>query len=296
MKRNCQGIQLTSDAEELNLHGSVEFPIAYYEEDWSKEIVPLHWHEDLEYILIVKGHAEMMVDKKRIFLEEGEGIFINGGTLHAVELSEKTNALIRSVVFHPRLIGALDSIYYQKAIQPFYKNNRVPYCIVSLHEPWQRECNHCVNEAWEALESEEAFHEITVRSSLTKALCLLASNQSFPTTTGSTQQETQANRMKTMLEYIEQHLEEEVSLDDLVKITYSSKSSVLRTFEEYLGTSPMQYIKSLRMKQAAQLLKNTNEKCNTIAEACGFHDVSYFNRTFKSAYGCSPIAYRKANQ
>lgn len=47
----------------------------------------------------------MGVDKKRICLAEGEGVFINSGVLHAVEFAAEGPSALRSGVFHPRLVG-----------------------------------------------------------------------------------------------------------------------------------------------------------------------------------------------
>ena len=83
---NC-GIPSTPQGRELVQHGSALFPIACYEERLTCYSVPWHWHEDFEYILAYEGTVTVGVDKKRICLAEGEGVFINSGVLHAVEFA-----------------------------------------------------------------------------------------------------------------------------------------------------------------------------------------------------------------
>ena len=85
---NCPpDIVADGEGRELVQHGSALFPIACYEERLTCYSVPWHWHEDFEYILAYEGTVTVGVDKKRICLAEGEGVFINSGVLHAVEFA-----------------------------------------------------------------------------------------------------------------------------------------------------------------------------------------------------------------
>ena len=97
---NC-GIPSTPQGRELVQHGSALFPIACYEERLTCYSVPWHWHEDFEYILAYEGTVTVGVDKKRICLAEGEGVFINSGVLHAVEFAAEGPSALRSGVFQP---------------------------------------------------------------------------------------------------------------------------------------------------------------------------------------------------
>ena len=133
---NC-GIPSTPQGRELVQHGSALFPIACYEERLTCYSVPWHWHEDFEYILAYEGTVTVGVDKKRICLAEGEGVFINSGVLHAVEFAAEGPSALRSGVFHPRLVGGMDTIYWQKLIRPLLQPGVPSYFLLSKGEPWQ---------------------------------------------------------------------------------------------------------------------------------------------------------------
>ena len=123
---NC-GIPSTPQGRELVQHGSALFPIACYEERLTCYSVPWHWHEDFEYILAYEGTVTVGVDKKRICLAEGEGVFINSGVLHAVEFAAEGPSMLRSGVFHPRLVGGMDTIYWQKLIRQLLGTTPIQY-------------------------------------------------------------------------------------------------------------------------------------------------------------------------
>ena len=143
---NC-GIPSTPQGRELVQHGSALFPIACYEERLTCYSVPWHWHEDFEYILAYEGTVTVGVDKKRICLAEGEGVFINSGVLHAVEFAAEGPSVLRSGVFHPRLVGGMDTIYWQKLIRPLLQPGVPSYFLLSKGEPWQAEV---LARLWEA--------------------------------------------------------------------------------------------------------------------------------------------------
>ena len=159
---NC-GIPSTPQGRELVQHGSALFPIACYEERLTCYSVPWHWHEDFEYILAYEGTVTVGVDKKRICLAEGEGVFINSGVLHAVEFAAEGPSMLRSGVFHPRLVGGMDTIYWQKLIRPLLQPGVPSYFLLSKGEPWQAEVLARLWEAWHAVDEEPDDYENRVR-------------------------------------------------------------------------------------------------------------------------------------
>ena len=111
-------IVASEKGRELVQHGSALFPIACYAEDLSSYSVAWHWHEEFEYVLCTKGPLHVDVNKTRLTLQTGQGVFINSGVLHAVEQAPEGTALLHSGVFHPRLVGGMDTIFWQKLIRP----------------------------------------------------------------------------------------------------------------------------------------------------------------------------------
>ena len=86
---NCPpDIVADGEGRELVQHGSALFPIACYEEDLKSYSVAWHWHEEFEYILAVKGPLAVDVNKARLILQTGQGVFVNSGVFHAVEQAE----------------------------------------------------------------------------------------------------------------------------------------------------------------------------------------------------------------
>jgi len=72
-----------------------------------------------------------------------------------------------------------------------------------------------------------------------------------------------------------------------------SPSRFHEVFVEQVGESPIQHLKTLRVRQAMELLNHTGLPQIEIAERCGFHSLAYFSRCFRAATAFPPGRFRK---
>ena len=276
-------------ARELMEHGTAAFPIACYHDDLQAEPVPWHWHEEFEYILSEKGILYVDVNKTRVRLNQGEGIFVNSGALHAVEQSP---ALLHSCVFHPRLVGSMDTIFWQKLIKPMTQPGAPAFFLLNEAVPWQKEVLACLRDAWREVADEPFDYENRARYHLSAALRLLSTQCVGGKTKVSEQEQIASERMKRMLRYVEEHYAEELTVEKIAACVALSESACLRSFRQLLGITPIQYVKQFRVEKAAELLRSTRLKTGEIGMECGFADGSYFIKTFREIKHCTPKEYR----
>ncbi len=86
---------------------------------------------------------------------------------------------------------------------------------------------------------------------------------------------------------------EHFSLDELSGRFHINKYQICRDFKKYLKTTPLQYINSIRLEHAKELLQNTSLQVNEISWRVGFENVNYFIQLFKRENGTTPALYRK---
>ncbi len=287
-------VTVNSDGEELEKHGTSEFPIAFYEENLFEYTVPWHWHEDFEIILMVSGSARVSIDNEEYVVNENEGIFINAGILHAVHVNSDLKCILKSIVFHPRLIGSIDSIYWQNYIEPIIQNKCLQHIFLEHTNPYHDEILNKSVSAWNRLYHCDNGFEIHVRNELSEIILTILSNHSKNKLKTNLRSLRNAERMKTMLQYIQTHFSEEITIATLSREALISESEVLRCFHNTIHTTPNRYLKQYRIQKACRMLTDTDYTSLEIALECGFQSGSYFTKTFKELMNCTPLEYRKA--
>ncbi|MEM1107646.1 MAG: AraC family transcriptional regulator [Planctomycetota bacterium] len=96
-------------------------------------------------------------------------------------------------------------------------------------------------------------------------------------------------------QYIEAHLGDDITLDQLAGVTELSKHHFARLFKQSMGQTPHRYLMERRVERAKQLLRSPAEDFRTIASialACGFTDQSHLGRHFKRIVGVTPAEFR----
>lgn len=102
-----------------------------------------------------------------------------------------------------------------------------------------------------------------------------------------------AQRFDRVLLYIEQHLDEELSLTVLSEVACYSRFHFHRAFSEYVGVSVTRYVQRMRLRRASQqLLARPRVRVLDIALRAGFDSGEAFAHAFKHAFGQSPSAFR----
>jgi len=288
------GTQVNAQGQELTEHGTTLFPIACYYDRMAQDVVPWHWHDEWEAIVIEHGAAIVSVDGQNYTIEAGGGIFINSSALHSVWDKGNTDCRLYSIVFHPRLVGGgIDSVFWQSYVQPLLSNTSLRCVLLTPETAWHEDAIQYILEAWTACVKEPAGYELWVRSALSELAFLLVSQCSPEQTRPTEKAMRNAGRIKTMLKYVQEHVQEELTIASIAQSAAISESECLRCFHEMLGTTPIRYVRQLRIQRAAELLESTNLKIAEVGTLCGFQEMSYFSKTFRDATGCTPKEYRQ---
>ncbi len=99
--------------------------------------------------------------------------------------------------------------------------------------------------------------------------------------------------LEKVLNKINNHLDENLSIEQLSSICGYSPFHFQRIFKEYTGESVANYVKRLRVEKAAFMLKYQYNKISTVAMRTGFNSNTSFTRAFKSYYNISPLEFKE---
>ncbi|MBR1887947.1 MAG: helix-turn-helix domain-containing protein [Bacteroidales bacterium] len=120
-----------------------------------------------------------------------------------------------------------------------------------------------------------------------KGARILAST-SFANITG----ESESRRVRKVKDYISEHYAEELRLDDLAAMVGMAPSAFSRFFKQHTTRNLQDYIIDVRLGRAARMLVDTTTGISEICYACGFNNLSNFNRAFKNRRGYTPRDFR----
>ncbi len=287
-------IRINSQGRELTTFGSSLFPSACYEDRLRSDDLPWHWHDEWEVIRVVEGAADIKAGNNSYIIPEGSGIFLNSGVLHSIGNARKEISRLHSVIFHPRLIGGgQDTVYWQKYIHPFCQNTQIDSVYLEQKVGWQRELLDTLEKGWELHMSEEYGYEFLIRSHMSHILYELITRNPSSSVKTSAKFLRNGERMKLMLEYIHKNYPDVITIEQIASSASVSVSEALRCFRSSIGRTPVQYLKHFRIHQAGKLLETTDYKIVDIGIRCGFSEMSYFAKSFRTVYGCTPSEYRE---
>jgi len=100
-------------------------------------------------------------------------------------------------------------------------------------------------------------------------------------------------KLRRVIDYINDNLEQDISVADLSDIACLSHHHFARAFRAAVGVPPHRFISSLRLQRAQDLLANSRSSLAEIALACRFSSQSTFTRAFRKHVGVSPGEYRR---
>lgn len=287
------GLNLNKSLKELQPHGSFEFPCAGYASrhtNRQEDVIPWHWHEEIEIIYIESGQMKIKITSKSFLLEKGDCIVINSNILHSAAAVRECE--LRSLVFSSALItGSEDMVFAKKYIQPLLTCNGFSGYFIKAGN--NDNMADRFNRAFEALAQDCYGYEFIVREELSR-ICLFLYGEFHPQTDTEKVPPDQNNlRIRKMLDYIHKNFADDISLSEIARAADISERECLRCFRKTIQLSPVQYLLKYRAMQGAEMLiENPEDSISNIAASCGFDSPGNFTRIFKRFYNHTPREYR----
>lgn len=99
-------------------------------------------------------------------------------------------------------------------------------------------------------------------------------------------------RIRIIIHLMEKNLHRELSLEEMAQSVNLSSSRLRHLFKTEVGISPAQYLKTLRMQKAKDLIETTFLNMKQIMNRIGVGDKRHFAKDFKKIYGLTPAQYR----
>ncbi|MBR5509332.1 MAG: helix-turn-helix transcriptional regulator [Lachnospiraceae bacterium] len=289
-------LEINQEQKEVKAHGSYEFPvlISYerlsYFDTWE---FPWHWHPEIELTLVMEGDISYQVNDSVYYLKAGEGLFCNTNVLCCGKRYQSEDCRYLSITFHPRLLyGYSSSVMQNKYMKHILKSP----ALASLHfvpeVEWQQEIL-VLMEKIRRLDAEKPVSmEMQIHIALMQ-IWLRIYEHVEQEEAERTENGRDTERIRQIMEYIQEHYAEKITLEELSDQVHLCKSESCRLFKRYMNESMFDYLLGYRIDRSLELLRQTGMDVTQIAGQVGFANPGYFSRIFKRKMGCTPLEYRK---
>ncbi len=112
----------------------------------------------------------------------------------------------------------------------------------------------------------------------------------------SSQDARKVSQIRPAINYIDANYNKPITLADVARASHLSVSRLAHIFKEQMGITIIDYLTSVRIERAKQLLLATDQNCTEICFEVGYNNQSYFTRSFKGFVGMTPRQFRTKNQ
>lgn len=253
-------------------------------------------HDSWELTYVDRGQIAISVKDEKYLLKQGEMVFYIPGEFHSIHLVENRPASIIVVTFNcdsPSM-----DVFQEKILLLGAEEKR---CLATIVQEAEQTYSHFDNIPpfvnMEKSTDAPFGSEQIIKNALEQLfiyICRRGDNIGMDTRmlTGSLGSAGPlAEQVKT---YMQEHLAEKLTLEQLSEVHNISVSQLKRSFKEQTGRSVISYLIDLRIRAAKTLIKQGELNFTQIAEAVGYDNIYYFSAMFKKQTGKTPTEYSKS--
>lgn len=256
----------------------------------SIEEYPLHWHDCIEIIYVLKGKINITIDADSFELYENEIEIINIDETHRIYSTEENKVLI----FH------IDPYFFEKYYKDiknifFYTNSTENGAQKSEEYEELRELLSML--LCERVQQQEDYDE-EIEDILIKLLYHLINNFHYLTYEKEELKENmdQLDRYHRISKYIFNNYNNNITLKDIAKKEFLSPHYLSHEIKYATGYSFTDLINQTRVEESVKLLLSTDMSITEISDEVGFSHPRYFNKHFKTIFKMTPLQYRRKNK
>lgn len=251
-----------------------------------------HCHDFIEIVIILKGKGHFLINGTEIPITEGNVLLLNPGTYHkSIPLPSHTLTECYLAFTDVEFINTPKNFF------PLFHGQKI---LGKLPEKAKKEIFQLCSAMNQESQSRNTGRYFMLKAYLIQVLCLLLRFD---------QQEELSDEhhmkgyefkspnktyvVQQIMKYMESHYREKISLDQIAENMYLSPFYISKLFKSETGDTPINYLISLRMEKAKELLdRNPALSIQEAAAQVGYEDAYHFSKLFKKYYGLSPMYYK----
>lgn len=270
----------------------------YFEHDMSINVsyghyyslFPTHWHSYMEIVAPLSNDMTMTLGNETYTLTKNQIVLVPPRSLHSLTKKSPVPCLV--LQFSNMLLPQLHDFIAHRQLLCCQ-----PVIDVTDPAPFTDNPLDILVKMKGLFYSDISFKEMRLYEALLHFFIVIGEHnyqiENSLSAQKTPQQKAYDRKFDGITEYINEHYTEQISLEDLAAFAGFSKYHFSRIFKEYYQMSLPEYITSLRVSRATELLENPELSIMDVALQSGFSSLPSFNRTFKQINNCTPSQFRK---
>ena len=251
-----------------------------------------HCHDFIEIVIILKGKGHFIINDEKVLVSEGNVLILNPGTYHR-SIPDSPHTLTECYL----AFTDVDFVNAPRNFFPFFHGQKM---LGKLPERVKKEIFQLCCSIDRESQSRNPGRYFMLKAYLIQVICLLLR---FDRQEEIADQHCLAGYefkspnkqyvVQQIMKYMENQKKEKISLDQIAENMYLSPFYISKLFKSETGDTPINYLISLRMEKAKELLdQNSTLSIQEAAAAVGYEDAYHFSKLFKKYYGLSPLYYK----
>ena len=245
----------------------------------------MHYHNSYELYYVINGERDYFIGDQFFKAYTNDIVLVPSGIPHRTAGKGATRILLHFTdeflqrYFSPKIVNDLLENFVPTVLSPDEKESDE---LQSLFKKMSAE--------YEKLEKKERLESFDT-TSLPLCLFELLYKLKFGAF-AATSLEISDKRINEIVKYINDNYASINGIDDVAEQFFISKYHLCRIWKKTFGISLVPYVNMIKIREACNLIENTNQKITDVALECGFNSSAYFCKVFKQETGVSPREYK----
>lgn len=275
--------------EDFNLVDNTQYRISIVKRSEPYTMEARHYHNYYEIYFLLSGKRGMFIKDTHYEVVTGGVLFVNKFDLHKTVNTDVAPHERIGLYFSDHFIEQFHGTAVHETLEElFQQKNRMLQLNIQQHTVVE----NMMRQMYHEYIRPQTMHELYLEGILVQLLVLLLRIRNQSPIPRHHQNDT-TTKILDVIEYCNRHYDQSLTLADAAGQCYMSPFHFSRLFKKVTGFTFIEYMNTLRVKEAQILIRDTDMKIIEISEQVGFASLTHFGRIFKQVTQLSPTQYKR---
>lgn len=262
----------------------------------SKLHIEPHWHYYIELLYFLEGSASIILGNERFQISAGDFIIINSREVHSITCPEGISTRYIAITFDVDILySSVKSVFEAKYILPFIMSRQNYKKVFRQSEIKNTPLKLLTTQIYQEYVNKSYGFDLAVKINIGALFLWLIrtwEKEGIQLTFDSIPRNADLTKLMVLLDYLDLHYSEEISVKEMAKMCNVSYSYFSRFFKKVMKQTFMEYLNYIRITEAKRLLLTAKMNVTEVALSVGYSNSSYFIHQFKRYNKLSPKQFQ----